>query len=98
MWPWLQARLAACRKSVDGAGVHLRSRESGSKTMTFVQGSVRGKTLIALVALVAASLMTMTPTPAAAAAARPNGYPVTNVNLRAGPGIYYPVIVVVPAR
>lgn len=29
---------------------------------------------------------------------RPNGYPVTNVNLRAGPGIYYPVIVVVPTH
>ena len=28
--------------------------------------------------------------------ARPNGYPVTNVNLRAGPGTYYPVILVVP--
>jgi uncharacterized protein YraI len=64
--------------------------------MTFVQGLTRGKALIALVALLAASLVT--PPPANAAAARPNGYPVTNVNLRAGPGTYYPVIVVVPAR
>jgi uncharacterized protein YraI len=40
----------------------------------------------------------MTPSPAKAAAPRPNGYPVTNVNLRAGPGTNYPVIVVVPAR
>src|SRR5262245_41298322 len=63
--------------------------------MTFVQGSTRAKALIALVALLAASLMTLSP---AKAAARPNGYPVTNVNLRAGPGTYYPVIVVVPAR
>lgn len=29
---------------------------------------------------------------------RPNGYPVTNVNLRAGPGTEYPVIVTVPVR
>src|SRR5262245_51584172 len=66
------------------------------KIMTFVQGITRGNALIALVALLAASLVT--PSPAKAAAARPNGYPVTNVNLRAGPGTYYPVIVVVPAR
>jgi uncharacterized protein YraI len=33
-----------------------------------------------------------------AAPPRPNGYPVTNVNLRAGPGTYYPVIVVVPTH
>lgn len=36
--------------------------------------------------------------PAQAQPARPNGYPVTNVNLRAGPGTYYPVIVVVPTH
>jgi uncharacterized protein YraI len=36
--------------------------------------------------------------PTQAQAARPNGYPVTNVNLRAGPGTYYPVIVVVPTH
>ncbi|HEU4475185.1 MAG TPA: DUF6600 domain-containing protein [Methyloceanibacter sp.] len=36
--------------------------------------------------------------PATAQPARPNGYPVTNVNLRAGPGTYYPVITVVPTH
>jgi uncharacterized protein YraI len=36
--------------------------------------------------------------PTQAQTARPNGYPVTNVNLRAGPGTYYPVIVVVPTH
>lgn len=36
--------------------------------------------------------------PAHAQAQRPNGYPVTNVNLRAGPGTYYPVITVVPTH
>ena len=33
-----------------------------------------------------------------ASAQQPNGYPVTNVNLRAGPGTEYPVLVTVPAR
>ena len=36
--------------------------------------------------------------PAMAQAPRPNGYPITNVNLRAGPGTYYPVITVVPTH
>ena len=36
--------------------------------------------------------------PAQAQAPRPNGYPVTNVNLRAGPGTYYPALLVVPSR
>ena len=53
--------------------------------MTFVQGITRGKVLIAVVALLAALLVTLSP---AKAAPRPNGYPVTNVNLRAGPGTY----------
>ena len=52
------------------------------------------KTLLA--ALFAALFLTLMP--ANAATVRPNGYPVTNVNLRAGPGTYYPVIVVVPSR
>lgn len=37
-------------------------------------------------------------TAAPAQAQAPNGYPVTNVNLRAGPGTFYPVIVVVPTH
>src|SRR5688572_28830846 len=32
-----------------------------------------------------------------AAAQEPNGYPITDVNLRAGPGTEYPVILTVPA-
>jgi len=35
---------------------------------------------------------------APAIAQQPNGYPITNVNLRAGPGTEYPVIVTVPGR
>lgn len=48
---------------------------------------------IAVVALAAGSLA-----PTAATAQQPNGYAVTNVNLRAGPGTEYPVIVMVPSR
>ena len=33
-----------------------------------------------------------------ALAQQPNGYPVTNVNLRAGPSVAYPIIVTVPGR
>jgi uncharacterized protein YraI len=40
----------------------------------------------------------MLPAPTQAQPVRPNGYPLTNVNLRAGPGTYYPVIVVVPTH
>ena len=36
--------------------------------------------------------------PSSAQPVRPNGYPVTNVNLRGGPGTYYPALLVVPAR
>ena len=64
--------------------------------MTIVEGRTRAKALVTLAALFAAFLLTLAP--ANAAAPRPNGYPVTNVNLRAGPGTNYPVIVVVPAR
>ncbi len=63
--------------------------------MTVVQ-SARRNSFAHFVWLVLATLAIVSP--AQAAPARPNGYPVTNVNLRAGPGTYYPVIVVVPAR
>jgi uncharacterized protein YraI len=36
--------------------------------------------------------------PSSAQPVRLNGYPVTNVNLRGGPGTYYPALLVVPAR
>lgn len=64
--------------------------------MTFVESSVR-RIAIALAVAIMASAAAM-PLPAEAQPPRPNGYPVTNINLRAGPGTYYPVIVVVPAR
>src|SRR5680860_376416 len=44
-----------------------------------------------LLALVLAVLATP-----AAAQEEPNGYPITDVNLRAGPGTEYPVLVTVP--
>ena len=50
------------------------------------------------VAASAAALAIGSLAPVMAAAQQPNGYPVTNVNLRAGPGTDYPVIVTVPAR
>jgi uncharacterized protein YraI len=70
-------------------------REAGSKIMTVVQGA-RRNAVIRFVWLLLATLAILPP--AQAAPERPNGYPVTNVNLRAGPGTDYPVIVVVPAR
>jgi uncharacterized protein YraI len=52
---------------------------------------------IVAVALAAAAVAS-TPAQSQGLAARPNGYPVTSVNLRAGPGTDYPVILTVPAR
>ena len=49
---------------------------------------------IAVASLVVAAMQSS----AHAQPVRPNGYPVTNVNLRAGPGTYYPALLVVPAR
>ena len=65
--------------------------------MTGVQ-STRSNAVARFVSLLLAALAILAPAQAEAAAGRPNGYPVTNVNMRAGPGTYYPVIVVVPAR
>jgi uncharacterized protein YraI len=64
--------------------------------MTSVTSSIYRPALIAAVAI--ATMIGATTLPAEAQPVRPNGYPVTNVNLRAGPGIYYPVIVVVPTH
>ena len=68
-----------------------------AKIMTFVESSARRNAIVSFVALLAAAIAILSPA-SAEAAARPNGYAVTNVNMRAGPGTYYPVIVVVPAR
>jgi len=62
--------------------------------MVFVKARRR---LLSSFVAVAASIGAVT-APSAGFAASPNGYPVTNVNLRAGPGTDYPVIVTVPAR
>jgi uncharacterized protein YraI len=50
--------------------------------------------------IVAAAALTLSAglMPANAQAVRPNGYPITNVNLRAGPGTYYPALLVVPTH
>ena len=53
---------------------------------------------IVIVTIAIASLTGAMSRSSVAAPPRPNGYPVTNVNLRAGPGTYYPVIVVVPTH
>jgi len=65
--------------------------------MTFMESSLRHAAVAAAFA-VATGLGAMHSTPVEAQPARPNGYPVTNVNLRAGPGTYYPALLVVPAR
>jgi uncharacterized protein YraI len=62
--------------------------------MTIV-GSFRRIAVAAAVAIIAAVVVQP---PASAQPVRPNGYPITNVNLRAGPGTYYPALLVVPVR
>ena len=62
--------------------------------MTLV-GSLRH---LAAAAIVASATAVAAQAPASAQPVQPNGYPVTNVNLRAGPGTYYPALLVVPAR
>ena len=53
---------------------------------------------IAAAGIVASAAVVAMQSPALSQPVRPNGYPVTNVNLRAGPGTYYPALLVVPAR
>jgi len=57
---------------------------------------VNRRLLRSLVAVALAASIIAVAAPSAGLAARPNAYPVTNVNLRAGPGTDYPVIVTVP--
>ena len=64
--------------------------------MSFVESSLRRLAIAAAVAIVTAAVVTVEPVPAQVP--RPNGYPVTNVNLRAGPGTDHPVLLVVPSR
>jgi uncharacterized protein YraI len=64
--------------------------------MIFVKAGLR--LLRSLVAVALTASIIAVAAPSAGLAARPNAYPVTNVNLRAGPGTDYPVIVTVPAR
>ena len=64
--------------------------------MSFIESSLRRLAVALAVANVSATVAFVAP--AQAQAPRPNGYPVTNVNLRAGPGTYYPALLVVPAR
>jgi uncharacterized protein YraI len=64
--------------------------------MTFADSSLRNFVFAA--AVVVATMIGTTWSPATAQPVRPNGYPVTNVNLRAGPGTYYPALLVVPSR
>ncbi len=60
-----------------------------------IVGSLRRVALAgALAGLSSAAMLS----PSSAQPVRPNGYPVTNVNLRGGPGTYYPALLVVPAR
>jgi len=54
------------------------------------------KSHLSFAAAVAWAIGSLAPVPAVAQ--QPNGYPITNVNLRAGPGTEYPVIVTVPGR
>ena len=64
--------------------------------MSFIESSLRRLAVALAVATVSAAVAFVAP--AQAQAPRPNGYPVTNVNLRAGPGTYYPALLVVPSH
>ena len=64
--------------------------------MSFIESSLRRLAIALAVATVSAAVAFVAPVQAQAP--RPNGYPVTNVNLRAGPGTYYPALLVVPSH
>ena len=64
--------------------------------MSFVESSLGRLAIAMAVAIVTVGVVIVEPVQAQAP--RPNGYPVTNVNLRAGPGTYYPALLVVPSR
>jgi len=64
--------------------------------MSFIESSLRRLAFAMAVATISAAVAFVAP--AQAQAPRPNGYPVTNVNLRAGPGTYYPALLVVPSH
>ena len=70
--------------------------DTGKRTiMSFVPTRLcRAAIAIAFLVVVISTM----PGSANAAPPRPNGYPVTNVNLRAGPSTDFPVIVTVPGR
>ncbi len=64
--------------------------------MSFFESSLRRLAIALAAAILTAAVAFVTPVQAQAP--RPNGYPVTNVNLRAGPGTYYPALLVVPSH
>src|SRR3990172_5643905 len=77
----------------------LPRRDEGNRkaiVMIFANSRARRGLVAGLLAIAALAGATLASVPASAQA--PNGYPITNVNLRAGPGTDYPVIFTVPAR
>ncbi len=60
--------------------------------------SIRPSRALAAASVFAFSIVASPLQSAEAAPPRPNGYPITNVNLRAGPGIDFPVVETVPNR
>jgi uncharacterized protein YraI len=73
-----------------------RQEKQEIDVMAFVRSSIYRLALVA--AVVIATVIGAMQSKARAQPPRANGYPITNVNLRAGPGVYYPAIVVVPTH